>query len=211
MKKTLFDKTGKEIGSVNINEKVFEGNIDSPVVWETITALQSSQRHGLASTKNKAEVQGSGKKPYRQKGIGWARHGTVRSPIWRGGGVVFGPKPRDYSVRIPKKKKQKALVTTLAMKVKEDRIRVIDDLSIDEPKTKHFVEILKNNKLENIKTLVGVENIEKNLKLASRNIPYIRVKRVLDINCLDILSAEYLLITKKGLENLEKRCATKKL
>lgn len=210
MKKALFDKSGKEIGSITLDEKIFKGDPDAPVIWEAISVLQNNQRRGCASTKNKAEVRGSGSKPYRQKGIGWARHGTTRSPIWRGGGVVFGPKPRDYYVRLPQKKKQKALVLTLAMKVQEDRIRIVDDLSIDEPKTKHFVEILRNNKLENIKILVAVEVIQKNLKLATRNIPYVSVKRVCDINCLDILSTEYLLVTKKGLEQLEQRCATKK-
>ena len=123
---------------------------------------------------------------------------------------MFGPKPRDYYSRIPKRKKLEALLSSLSAKAQEEKIKIITDLGLDAPKTKEFVSILKNINLEKVKTLVGVEEINPNLKRAGRNVPYVRLCRVQDFNCLDILSAEYILITKKGLEKLEQRCVTKK-
>ncbi len=210
MKTKLFDKTGKETGKVTLNDSIFKQDINKALLWENITVLLKNQRKGLASTKNKTEVRGGGKKPHRQKGIGWARAGTIRSPIWRGGGVVFGPKPRDYSVRVPKKKKLKALLSSLSVMAQENKIMVIENLDIETPKTKNLAKILESINLRNTKILMGVDVISKNIKLAGRNIPCVNVKRVDDINCLDVLAAEYLLVTKKGLEKLEKRCATKK-
>jgi large subunit ribosomal protein L4 len=210
MKISVFDKHGKEAGSVQLNDAVFNKDANEHLIWEMVVLMQRNQRKGLASTKNKAEVAGGGKKPYRQKGIGWARHGTNRSPIWRGGGVVFGPKPRDYSSKIPMKKKMNALLVSLSAKAREERIKIITDLGLENAKTRDFVSILKNVALENVKTLVGVESIDTNLKRAGRNIPYIQIKRVQDFNCLDILSADYILMTQKGLERLEQRCAQKK-
>jgi large subunit ribosomal protein L4 len=144
-----------------------------------------NQRKGLASTKNKTEVRGGGKKPHRQKGIGWARAGTIRSPIWRGGGVVFGPKPRDYSVRVPKKKKLKALLSSLSVMAQENKIMVIENLDIETPKTKNLAKILESINLRNTKILMGVDVISKNIKLAGRNIPYVNVKRVDDKKSID--------------------------
>jgi large subunit ribosomal protein L4 len=210
MKTPVFDKTGKEVGTVQLNDAIFSKETNEHLLWETIVLLQRNQRKGLASAKNKTEVSGGGKKPYRQKGIGWARAGTIRSPIWRGGGVVFGPKPRDYSSRIPKKKKMNALLVSLSAKAKEDRIKIITDFSLETSKTKDFVAILKSIALENVKTLVGVDTVDVNLKRAGQNVPYVLLKRVQDFNCLDILAADYILMTKKGLEKLEQRCATKK-
>lgn len=206
----LLDKQGKDIGKVELTDKIFNHDINKTLLWENVMALLKNRRKGFASTKNKAEVKGGGCKPYRQKGIGWARHGTIRSPIWKGGGVVFGPKPRDYSIDMPKKKKLKALLSSLSVKAKENKILVIEDLNLESPKTRNFAALLKSVNLNNIKTLIGVEKISKNLKLAGRNIPYINLKRVDDINCLDILLADYLLITKRGLEKLEQRCVTKR-
>lgn len=209
MQTKLLDKSGKETGKVKLSDKIFKQDINKSLLWENVTALLKNKRRGTASAKNKTEVRGGGKKPYRQKGIGWARHGTTRSPIWRGGGVVFGPKPRNYTVRMPKKKKNKALLSSLSVKAKEEKIMVIENLDLEAPKTKDLAEILRNINLSDIKTLIGVDALDKNLKLASRNIPYINLKRVDDINCLDVLAAEYFLLTKKGLDKLEKRCVTK--
>ena len=210
MQTKLFDKQGKESGTVELGKDVFSQKINEPLLWETINAILRNQRSGTASTKNKTEVRGGGRKPYRQKGIGWARHGSIRSPLWRGGGVVFGPKPRDFRTNIPKKKKMKALLASLGARAKENKVMVIEDLVLDAPKTRSFVEILKVIKLDQVKTLIAVDEISKNLLLASRNVPNVNLKRASDINCYDVLSAEYLLLTQKALQKLEQRCATKK-
>jgi large subunit ribosomal protein L4 len=210
MEAKLFDKQGKETGTVKLTATAFGEEVNRGLLWENITVLLGNKRRGCASTKSKAEVTGSGKKPYRQKGIGWARHGTIRSPIWRGGGVVFGPKPRDYYTTIPKKKRIKALRSSLNVKALDNKIMVIEDIKLDTPKTRNFDTILTSINLKGVKTLIGVEEIDKNLKLAGRNIPYVQLKRVKDINCLDVLSADYLLITKPGLKKLEQRCSGKK-
>ncbi len=210
METKLFDKQGKPIGGINISDKVFNQDVNDVLVWEHTTVLLRNQRRGLAKTKNRAEVSGGGKKPWRQKGIGRARHGSIRSPIWRGGGVVFGPKPRDYSTTIPQKKKLGALIASLSNRAKENKVIIIEDLDLASPKTKGVAEILKNLSLNSTKTLVGVEQISKNLKLACRNIPFLNIKKVSDLNCLDVLASEYLLITKNGLKILEQRCVTKK-
>lgn len=210
METKLFDKQGKEVGKIKLSAKIFNQDVNNSLLWEGVTALLRNRRKGFACAKTRAEVRGGGAKPYRQKGTGRARHGSNRSPIWRGGGVVFGPKPRDYSITMPKKKKMKALLVSLSVLAKEDKIRVIQELELEAPKTKMFVDLLKNINLNNVKTLVGVEKMNNSLKLACRNIPYINLKKVDDVNCLDVLSSEYVLITKKGLEKLEQRCATKK-
>lgn len=210
MQTKLFDKTGKESGTIELKKSVFAQKANETLLWETVNVLLGNRRRGLASTKNKAEVHGGGTKPWRQKGIGWARHGSTRSPLWRGGGVTFGPKPRDYTTTIPKKKKLKALLASLSAKAQENKILVIEDLVLDAPKTKNFVEILTSMNLTKTKTLLAVADMNKNLLLASRNVPNVALKRAADINCYDVLNVEYLLITKQGLDTLEQRCAAKK-
>jgi large subunit ribosomal protein L4 len=210
MQTKLFDKNGKESGTVELGKKIFDQKINKALLWETINVLTGNRRKGQASTKTKAEVRGGGKRPWRQKGIGWARHGSTRSPIWRGGGVTFGPKPRDYTTSMPKKKKLGALLASLSAKAQESKILVIEDIELDTPKTKNFVQILKDIKIDNARTLVAVDTMQKNILMASRNVPNVQLKSANDINCYDVLSAEYLLITKKGLEKLEQRCAAKK-
>ena len=210
MQTKLFDKTGKESGTIELKKGVFDQKANEGLLWETVNVLLGNRRRGLASTKTKAEIHGGGKKPWRQKGIGWARHGSARSPLWRGGGVTFGPRPRDYTVTIPKKKKLKALLASLSAKAQENKILVIEDLTLDAPKTKNFAEILKSMNLGKTRILLAVADMNKNLLLASRNVPNLSLKRAADINCYDVLSVEYLLITKPGLEKLEQRCATKK-
>lgn len=210
METKLINASGEEVGKVKLNEKVFNQEIKTPLIWENVNVILRNQRMGLAKTKNRAEVRGGGKKPWRQKGTGMARHGSIRSPIWRKGGVVFGPRPRDYSTQFPKKKKIQALISTLSSKASENRILVIDQIALDTPKTKNLAEILKKIKLTGDKILIGLEEMNDNLKLAGKNIPGLNLKRVADINCYDVLAANYVMFTKKGLEKLEQRCTTKK-
>jgi len=210
METKIINRNGEEVGKVKLNDKVFNQEIKTPLIWENVTVILRNQRQGLAKTKNRAEVRGGGKKPWRQKGTGMARHGSIRSPIWRKGGVVFGPKPRDYSTHLPKKKKILALISTLSEKARDNRVVVIDQIALDTPKTKVLVEILKKINLAGNKTLIGLEEMNQNLKLAGKNIPGLNLKRVEDINCYDVLAANYVMFTKKGLEKLEQRCTTKK-
>ncbi len=210
MQTKLFDKTGKESGTIELEKRVFNQPVNQSLLWEAVNALLDNRRKGNASTKTKAEVRGGGKKPWRQKGIGWARHGSIRSPIWRGGGITFGPKSRDYETRIPRKKKIGALLSSLSVKAQENKILVIEELSLDLPKTKNLVQILKDMDIDKAKTLVAVDAVQSNILMASRNVPNVNLKRANDINCYDVLSADFLLITKKGLEKLEQRCVSKK-
>lgn len=210
MQTKLFDKTGKESGTIELEKRIFNQPVNKSLLWEAVNALLDNRRKGNANTKTKAEVRGGGKKPWRQKGIGWARHGSIRSPLWRGGGITFGPKPMDYETRIPRKKKIGALLSSLSVKAQEKKILVIEELSLDLPKTKNFVQILKDMDIGQAKTLVAVDAVQSNILMASRNVPNVNLKRANDINCYDVLSADYLLITKKGLEKLEQRCVSKK-
>ena len=209
MQTKLFDNTGKETGTIELAKDIFEQKTREPLLWETVNVLLKNRRKGLAHTKTRAEVRGGGKKPWRQKGIGWARHGSTRSPIWRGGGVTFGPRSRDYKISMPQKKKTKALVSALSAKAQENKIVVIEDIALDSPKTKNLAGILNNANLSSTKLLVAVAEMDKNLLLASRNMPQVYLKRTADVNCYDVLEAEYVLVTKEGLKKLEQRCAAK--
>ncbi len=210
METKLFNGQGDEIGKIELPDNIFGLDVNKGLLWEDIKAILANQRKGTAKTKSRAEVRGGGKKPWRQKGIGWARHGSIRSPIWRKGGVVFGPKPRNYYTVIPKRKKQLALLSALSAVAKENRIMVMEDLDIELPKTKALIEILKKINPKKEPMLIGIDQWSKNLKLAARNIPNLVLKRSVDINCYDILKASLLLFTKKGLSELERRCTTKR-
>ncbi len=206
----LLNIEGQEIGTIKLNDKVFNQDVNTPLIWENVTLTLRNQRRGLAKTKCRAEVRGGGKKPWRQKGTGMARHGSIRSPIWRKGGVVFGPKPRDYSTTIPKKKKIRALISALSSKARDQHVVVLDGLKLESPKTKVLSGILKKIKLAGEKTLFGLDVMERNIKLAGQNIPGLQLKRIDDINCFDVMSVDHILFTKPGLEKLEQRCVTKK-
>jgi len=210
METKLYNQQGEEIGNIKLPKDVFETKVNKILLWETVTTILNNQRRGIAKTKNRAEVRGGGKKPWRQKGIGWARHGSIRSPIWRKGGVVFGPQPRDYYKTIPKRKKTLALLSALSAIAQENRVFVIERIDLDAPRTKALLEILKKMNLSKAKLLIGTNAINKNLLLAARNIPGIMLKRTADINCYDVISADYLLFTKNGISELEKRCVTNK-
>jgi len=210
METMLLNGQGEEIGKQKLPQKLFEQEVNKSLLWENIKTLRNNQRQGTAKAKTRAEVRGGGRKPWRQKGIGWARHGSIRSPIWRKGGVVFGPKPRDYYVKMPQKKKLAALIASLSEKARENKVVIIENIKIDQPKTKVLYGILKKANLSDKKLTIGIETMDQNLKLASRNIPEVSLKRATDLNAYDVIVAEFLLLTVKALENLEKRCTTKK-
>uniref|UniRef100_A0A7V0Z4T3 Large ribosomal subunit protein uL4 n=1 Tax=candidate division WOR-3 bacterium TaxID=2052148 RepID=A0A7V0Z4T3_UNCW3 len=206
----LYNQNGEEVGKIELPKKVFGTPVNKTLLWEAITIILNNQRRGTAKTKTRAEVRGGGKKPWRQKGTGLARHGSIRSPIWRKGGVVFGPKPRDYYKKMPQQKKTRALLSALSVAAQEDRIRIIEDMNIEKPNTKTVNGLLKKININGAKILISPDKISKNLLLSVRNIPKINLKRSIDINCYDVLWADYILFTKNGLSELEKRCGQNK-
>jgi large subunit ribosomal protein L4 len=164
----------------------------------------ANRRQGNADTKTRGEVSGGGKKPFRQKGTGRARAGSTRSPLWRHGGTIFGPHPRDYSYDLPKKVKRLAFLSSINSKLGDEKIIGIDSVTIDEPKTKKFVAILEALKLEG-KSLFVFDAMDDKLKLASRNVPDVDLKNYKDVNTMDILSCDTVVMSKEALDKLPER------
>lgn len=207
----IYNTEGKEIDSVKLNAKIFDGTINTATLHQAITAYRAAQRSGLASTKTRGEVSGGGRKPWKQKGTGRARVGSTRSPLWRHGGVTFGPHPRDFSFRLPRKIKALALKSSLNIKVKENNFIVLDNFEVKKPKAKDALQLLSNLKLTpakkkgkaNVLLLLG--KMDNNLKLALRNIDFLNVNLAKDTHAYEVLTAKKLVITKEALESLVTR------
>jgi large subunit ribosomal protein L4 len=203
---TVKNSEGKEVGTINLDEHIFNDKIFPSSVYQVINAYRASQRAGLASTKTRGEVSGGGKKPWRQKGTGRARAGSTRSPLWRHGGVTFGPHPRDFSVDVPKKMKNSALRFALTEKARTGDLIVLEALSFAEPKTKQGVQLLSKLELRSgTKVLVLVEKFEANLKRALGNIRGVGMDLAANATTYEVLAANKLVITKDGLAQLTKR------
>ena len=192
---------GKEVGSIELNDAVFGVEVNEHLVHMAVVNQLANNRQGTQSAKTRSEVSGGGRKPWRQKGTGHARQGSTRSPQWTGGGVVFAPKPRDYSFKMNKKEKRAALCSALSSKVAESQIIVLDEFKLDEIKTKKFVEVMNNLKAS--KALVVLEGENKNVVLSGRNIPTVKVTATNEINTYDVLKYETLVVTKAAVEKLE--------
>ena len=207
MKLTVFSSDGKSSSEKDFaNIPTFEGDKGLQAVKEVIVAINANARLGTHSTKTRGEVSGGGKKPWRQKGTGRARAGSNRSPIWVGGGVVFGPKPRDFGKRVPRKTKQLALRKALTERLNAGDVLVVDDFKLPSPKTKGFIDILK--KLDvNGTTLVIAPAIEQNLRLATRNLEKVEVTTADDLNTYQVLRSDKLLFSRPAFEKLEQRLA----
>jgi large subunit ribosomal protein L4 len=197
----------RSVGRVALDEAVFAVKVNRTLVWEDVRHYLAMQRQGTASTKRRDEVSGGGKKPWRQKGTGRARHGSIRSPIWRKGGIVFGPKPRDYSYRFPKKKRWGALRSALSQKAADGAVMVVDAVELAEPKTKLLAGVLSSFGLAGKKVLIVDDPLPKNFSLAARNLPKVAASRPLALRSYDVLNADTLLITKGALEALQKEAA----
>ncbi len=210
MKIILHNQNGEEIGKVELPKDFFEVEMNPDLVHQVIVAQNANARKVLAHTKDRGEVSGGGKKPWRQKGTGRARHGSIRSPIWKGGGVCFGPtKERVFSKKINKKMKQKALMMGLSSKVKDKEIVLLDRIELTQPKTKIVFEIIKNlgNKLEKKLTkgsLIVLPETDQNIIRSTRNIPKMKIIRADSLNTLDILSYKYLIIIKESIKVMQK-------
>ncbi|MFF2754671.1 50S ribosomal protein L4 [Psychrobacillus sp. NPDC058041] len=201
-KVSLFNQTGASVGEIELNDKVFGIEPNESVLFEAIIAQRASLRQGNHKVKNRSEVAGGGRKPWKQKGTGRARQGSIRSPQWRGGGIVFGPTPRSYSYKLPKKVRRLALLSALSSKVHEESIVVLEGLAFDAPKTKDFVKVLTGLSI-NKKALFVTADLDENVALAARNIPGITVVSATGINVLDLVGHDKLVMTKAAVEKVE--------
>ncbi len=196
--------SGQNAGELDIKFSVIENGKGTQAVHDVVTAYMASQRSGTACTKTMGEVAGTGKKPWRQKGTGRARAGSFQSPLWRGGGVVFGPKPREFSKKVNRQTKQLALRKAMSERIKSGDIVIVSDLKLGVPKTKEVVSILSKLELKGSALIVSSEP-DKNLVLASRNIPNVRVTTSNLLNTYQVLWPDKLLITKSAFEIIEQR------
>ncbi len=211
MKYPTYNQEGKEMGEVSLPKDIFEVPMNSDLVHQVLVSTKSNMRQNSAHTKNRGEVRGGGRKPWRQKGTGRARHGSIRSPIWKGGGVTFGPRnERNFERDIPKKMRRKALCMVLSEKAKNNVLVVIEKFSIEKPKTKEMQNLFKKLPLNNSSKLVLYSDENSNIYLATRNIKKTGVERAKDLNIVDLLNYKYLLISKEGIKEIEKTFSGKK-
>ncbi|KJE25779.1 50S ribosomal protein L4 [Geobacillus thermoleovorans] len=201
-KVALYNQNGQTIGEIELNDAVFGIEPNRHVLFEAVIMQRASMRQGTHKTKNRAEVSGGGRKPWRQKGTGRARQGSIRAPQWRGGGTVFGPVPRSYSYKLPKKVRRLAIKSALSSKVLENDIVVLDQLTLEAPKTKEMVKILNNLSVDR-KALIVTDELNENVYLSARNIPGVKVVAANGINVLDVLNHDKLVITKAAVEKVE--------
>jgi len=201
-KVALYNISGEQVGEIELSDAVFGIEPNRYVLFDAVQMQRASLRRGTHKTKGRSEVRGGGRKPWRQKGTGYARHGSIRSPIWKGGGTVFGPTPRSYKYKLPKKVRRLAIKSALSSKVIENDIIVLDQLTLAQPKTKDFVAILKNLKVDS-KALVVSAGLEDNILLSSRNVPGIKYVAADGINVLDVLTYDKLIITKEAVQKVE--------
>ncbi|MCS7233612.1 MAG: 50S ribosomal protein L4 [Synergistetes bacterium] len=200
-------ETGKVKREIEVNPKVFEAPLHRPSVHQAVIAHLANLRQGTACTKTRGEVRGGGRKPWRQKGTGRARHGSIRSPLWVGGGVVFGPKPRDYDQKIPKKVRKLALRAVLTSKFKEGNIIVLDNMKLDAPpKTKKVIALLNKLGIRNQKSLIITDKKDEIIQRSARNLPNVNVLCVNNINVYDLLLYDKLIMTEETLKRIEEVC-----
>lgn len=199
---SVFDMTGKEVGTMELSEAVFGIEPNVPVMHAAVVNFLANQRQGTQSTLTRAEVSGGGRKPWKQKGTGHARQGSIRAPQWTHGGIALGPKPRDYRYTLNKKVKQLALRSALSSKVADQEIIIVDDIQIPEIKTKTVVGMLKALKAEK-KTLIMTDGVNRNLVLSANNVPGVKTAPTNNINVYDVLNCEKLILTKSAVAKIE--------
>ena len=198
---SVYNIEGKEVGSIELNDAVFGVEVNEHLVHMAVVNQLANNRQGTQSAKTRSEVSGGGRKPWRQKGTGHARQGSTRAPQWTGGGIVFAPKPRDYSFKMNKKEKRAALCSALSSKVAESQIIVLDEFKLDEIKTKKFQDVLNN--LSVSKALVVLEDGNKNAELSARNIADVKTAQVGTINVYDILKYNTVVASKAAVASIE--------
>ncbi|MCM2677686.1 50S ribosomal protein L4 [Alkalicoccobacillus plakortidis] len=201
-KVTVFNQTGSEVGDIELADSVFGIEPNESVLHDAVVMQQASLRQGTHKTKGRSEVRGGGRKPWRQKGTGRARQGSIRSPQWVGGGVVFGPTPRSYSFNLPKKVRRLAIKSALSSKVLASEVVVLEDLKFDAVKTKDMAAVLSGLSIAK-KALVVVSDYNENVELSSRNLPNVTVLTADSVNVLDVLKHDKLVLTKAAVEKVE--------
>lgn len=200
-KVALYNINGEQVGEIELRDEIFGIEPNQHVLHQAVQAQLAAERAGTHSTKTRAEVAGGGRKPWRQKGTGRARHGSIRSPIWRGGGIVFGPKPREYGFKLPKKVRRLALKSALSAKALANEIIVLDSLNFAAPKTKDMVKVLNNLNARN--ALVVTAQLDENVFKSARNIPGVKPVTAAGINVYDLLKHGSLVITRDAVARVE--------
>jgi len=206
---TVYTKKGKKSGTVELNPVIFDQQVNVRLLSLVSRLYANNKRTGNAHTKTRAEVRGGGKKPWRQKGTGRARTSSIRNPIWRGGGTIFGPRKRDIYFTVPKAIRKQALISALSKKVKDNTLFVVDDLMLSSPKTKELFQILTHLNINNKNMLWVVHTVDENIQKASRNIKKLSLKRVLDVNAYHVLRKNILLLDAAAVKALEERVLNK--
>lgn len=205
----IYNIKGEQVGELELSAEIFAAEVNESLLYDVAQMLLSARRRGTASTKTRGEVRGGGKKPWRQKGTGRARHGSIRSPIWVGGGTTFGPKPRSYRYTVPKKMRRAALFAALTSKLSDKQLIVVDELKLNEPRTKEIVQMLDNLQVKGSVLLVtGGSDI--NVYKSGRNIPGVATAVAHQINVLALLSYETLILTREAVAKIEEVFAGEK-
>lgn len=198
---SVYNMQGSEVGTLELSDAIFGVEVNENLVHEAVVAHLANMRQGTQKAKTRSEVSGGGKKPWRQKGTGHARQGSTRSPQWTGGGVVFAPVPRDYSVSMNKKEKRAALKSALTSRVQANKLIVLDELKLDGIKTKEFAKVL--DALKTTKALVVLDSLDKNVIISARNIPSIKTTQVGTLNTYDVMKYDTVVVTKKAVSDIE--------
>ena len=200
---TIMNSEGASVGTANLSPQIFNIEPNRQVMYEAVRSYLANQRQGTASTKGRSQVSGGGKKPWRQKGTGRARSGTSRSPVWVGGGITFGPKPRSYRTELTKKMSLLARRSAFSAQAREGKIRILEDIAFDEPKTKRLAAVLKALDLKGRKVLFLHAQANEHLLKSCRNIPNLLVRRACDVPTYDLLNCEIIVLTQSGLAQIE--------
>ncbi len=201
----IINQKGKAVEKLSLDDKVFDGKISPALMHQAVVTYLANRRQGTSSAKTRGEVRGGGKKPWRQKGTGRSRHGSIRSPLWKGGGIVFGPQPRDFNKKFPKRMKAMALKSALNAQLQDNALMIIDELNIKEAKTKEMLKLAKGLKLDKQKVRFVSEQIGIDLKRAARNIGNLSLEKADDLNTYTALDCQKLVFTKQSLSKVEEK------
>jgi len=197
----VYDLNKNQVGEIELNKDVFAVEVKKHLFYDVIKAQLAAKRGGNASTKTRSDVSGGGKKPWKQKGTGRARAGTIRSPLWRGGGIVFGPHPRDYSLKVNKKVRKSAIKSALTLKVNENKFVILKDVNLNEIKTKQVINFMQLFELKNVLVLLDEKNL--NFELSARNLKSVKVLPVAGLNLFDLLKYENIVFTEPSVKKIE--------